>query len=134
MGGENLVAADGDDETLDEVFQLADVAGPGVLLEGGECGVVDVLDGDAVGDAVSLEEVLAEQRDVAGAIAQGWELDGDDVDAVVEVFAEAAGAGHLLEIFVGGADEAEVDFAERSTAEALHHVVFKDAEELGLEG
>ena len=81
-----------------------------------------------------LEEVLGEERDVAGALAKGWELDGDDVDAVVEVFAEAAGAGHLFEVFVGGADEAEVDFAEGAAAEALHHVVFEDAEELGLKG
>lgn len=133
MGGLDLLAADGDDEALDEVLELADVAGPGVLLEGGEGGVVDALDGEVVGDAVGAEEVLAEERDVAGALAERGEVDGDDVDAVVEVFAEAAGVDHLFEVFVGGADEAEVDFAKGATAEALDHVVFEDAQEFGLE-
>lgn len=134
MGGEDLFAADGDDEALDEVFELADVAGPGVLFEGREDGVVDAFDGDGVGDAVDVEEVLGEERDVAVALTEWWELDGDDVDAVVEVFAEAAGACHFFEVFVGGADEAEVDFAEGAAAETLHHVVFEDAEEFGLKG
>jgi len=55
------------------------------------------------------------------------------MNAVIKVFAKAPGAGHLLQRFVGGADEAEVNFAVGASTEALHLVVFKHAQQLGLE-
>jgi len=65
VGGLDFVAADGDDEALDEVLEFADVARPSVLLEGGKGGIVDMLDWDAVGDAVGLEKMFAQHRDIA---------------------------------------------------------------------
>ncbi len=134
MGGKDFGTAGGDDEALNEVFEFADVAWPDVFFEDLEGLGGEVFEGKVVGATVDLEEVVAEDRDVSGAVTEGRKMDGDDVDAVVEVFAEAAGARHLFKVFVGGADEAEVDLAEGAAAEALDLVVFEDAEELGLKG
>ena len=63
----------------------------------------------------------------------GGKLNGNDVDAVVEIFAEFAGASHFFERLVGGADQPEIDLAEGAAAEALNLVIFEDAEQLGLQ-
>ncbi len=98
-----------DEDALDEVAQLADVAGPVVLAEGGE-GVFGHLDvGAAVLRAELLEEFLDEERDVFLAVAQGRDEEGDDVEAVEEVFAEVAAGDLFFEVFVGGGDDADVD-------------------------
>jgi hypothetical protein len=43
-------------------------------------------------------EVLRQQRDVIPSIPQWSDLDGEDVQAVVEVLAEAAGVDLLLQV------------------------------------
>ena len=91
---------------LHDVGELADVARVGV---GGEepLGLgreahqrLAELRGEA------LEEVAEEQRDVLAPLAQGRHADLDDVEAVVEVLAEAARLHLLAEVAVGGGDDA----------------------------
>ena len=55
------------------------------------------------------EEFAGEERDVFLAVAQGRDVEGDDVEAVEEVFAEVAAGDLLFEVFVGGGDDADVD-------------------------
>src|SRR5262249_43088825 len=55
-------------EALDLVLQLADVAGPGVLLESAEHVGVKARRAAAAGPVVLAEEVLAEERDVVDPI------------------------------------------------------------------
>ena len=81
----DLVALGEDHRALDGVQELAHVAGPGVRLERREGAGAQPL--DAVG-GVGLHEVPGQQRHVLAALAQGRQLDGDRVDAVVEVLAE----------------------------------------------
>ncbi len=56
-----------------------------------------------------VHEVLDEQGDIVLAVAQGREVDGDDVEPVVEVFAEAAGFDLLRQDLVRGGNHAGVD-------------------------
>ena len=68
-----------DEGPLDDVFQLADVARPVVLLEQGQR-----LRGHAPHFAAErlaefLEEVGDEERDVIGAFPERWKVNGDDV-------------------------------------------------------
>ena len=56
-----------------------------------------------------VREVQGLQLDVLGPLAQGGELDGEDVRVAVEVLAEVALGDHGVERAVGGGDDADVD-------------------------
>ncbi len=56
-----------------------------------------------------LQEFFDEERDVFFAVAQRRDEEGDDVEAVEEVFAEVAAGDLFFEVFVGGGDDADVD-------------------------
>ncbi len=78
------------DGAFDEVFEFADVAGPGIVRErvhgvGGN--VFDVLVELA---AESLNEVADKEGKIFGALAERGNLDGKDVQAVKEVTAKGA--------------------------------------------
>ncbi len=98
-----------DEDALHDVAELADVAGPVVGLEGGEGGVGDFYVGAAVLLAELGEEFAGEKRDVFFAVAEWWDEERDDVEAVEEVFAEVAAGDLFFEVFVGGGDDAGVD-------------------------
>ena len=83
------------DAALDGVFQLAHVARPLVIDQGAEGVGGELARGQVVLSGVEVEEVVGEQGDVFAAGAQGGQVDGDDVEAVEEVFAEAAVAHRL---------------------------------------
>ena len=108
-----------DEDALDDVAELADVAGPVVLLERGEGGVGDLDVGAAVLLAELGEELAGEERDVFLAVAQGRDVEGDDVEAVEEVFAEVAAGDLFFEVFVGGGDDAGVDVDGRAGADGV---------------
>jgi hypothetical protein len=76
--------------------------------------------------------VLGEDRDVADALAQGGQLDLDDVDAVVEVLAELARRDELLEGLVAGEDDAHVDLDGLRAAHGLELAFLEDAQQLEL--
>ena len=62
----------------------------------------------------------------------GRELQRDDVEAIEEVFAEAAFAHGFLQIDVGGGDDADVDLNFLYAAEVHEAAILQDAEDLGL--
>ncbi len=74
-----------------------------------------------------------EQGNVAVTFAQRGKLNRNNVDAVVEILAEAAGVNHLFQVFMGGADQPKVDLALGAAAQALHHMIFQHPQQLGLE-
>jgi hypothetical protein len=114
--------------------KFADVAGPAVAEE---ASIRSWGDGEVAGAAFALlelgEEVGDEFGQVLEVLAEGRDGDGEDVDAVVEVFAEAALGDHGLEVAVRGGDEADVGADELVAADAVEGLAFEDAEELGLE-
>src|SRR5690242_13318636 len=97
-----------DDETLDEIAQFADVAGPGIADEDFHGGVAELARLLAVFGAEFCEEVARKSGNVLLAIAQRRNKKGNDVQTVKEVLAESAASDFLLEIFVGGGDDARV--------------------------
>ena len=95
--GVDRLACGQNHHALDEVFELADVARPGVSEEqylrlGRE--PADHL----VERAVRLGQEMPRQRqDVLGALAQGRDRDRDDVEPIEQVFTELAFFDHGLE-------------------------------------
>jgi len=77
--------------------------------------------------------MVDEKRKVAVALAERGDEDGHDVDAEVEVFTESALANGVFEVFVGGSDQTEIDFAGDAAAEPLNGAFLEDAQELALQ-
>ena len=67
---------------------------------------------------VLLAEVLGEDGDLLGPVAERRDEDIDDVEAVVEVLAEASLGDGALEVPVGGGDDADVDLDVAAGAQA----------------
>ena len=84
-----------DHGAFDVVLQLADVPGPVVFAQQAHGLAVDGFDLAAVLVAVTLEEEGDELRDVVAALAEGGQINRHDVQAVIQVFTEAAGADLL---------------------------------------
>ena len=130
--GLHLVVLDHDEQPLDRVLQLADVAAPGVAAEG-----LDRRRGEASRPHVVLgaelpREVLDEGRQVLRALAQGRHADRDHGEPEEEVLAEAALLDLLLEVLVGGGDDAHVHLDRLLRADALDLALLQHPQHLGL--
>ena len=62
----------------------------------------------------------------------GRHVEGDDVEAEVEVLAEAALADLLLEVLVGGGDDPHVHLDRARAAHGLDVLLLQRAQDLGL--
>ena len=118
---------------LDDVLQLADVARPAVADQHVIRRRRDRLDVALVPLPVLLEEVLAEQRDVLGPLAQRRHAQRDRVDAEVEILAQLAVAQRRVEIDVGRADQPEVHADDAVAADRAVLALLQHAQQLGLQ-
>jgi hypothetical protein len=82
--------------------------------------------------AVLLEEVIGEERNVLLPSPQRREVDGEDVESVIEVFAKEAGLDALAQVDAGGGDDAHVDRACLGIARAQGDAIGEDAQEAEL--
>jgi len=77
---------------------------------------------------------MRQRKNVLGALAQWWNAQFHDVDAVVQVFAEAAAGNPLRQNLVGGANQADAD-RNRGLAAHSHDAAFlQGAQQLYLHG
>ena len=74
-----------------------------------------------------------EDGDVAAAVAQGRDAEVDDVEAEVEVLAEAALVDHGHEVAVGGGEDAGGDGVGLGGADRADLFFLEGAEQFGLE-
>ena len=82
---------------LDLVLQLTHVAGPTMGEEQALCGGGQSAARLVVRGTVARDEVACKGQDVVGSLAQGWDRDREDREAIVEIFAEATGLDFSLE-------------------------------------
>ena len=75
-----------------------------------------------------------QQRDVLAPFAERGQEDGDDVQAVVQVFAEPAVAHQLGEVRVGGRDDPHVDADRPAVSDAFELAFLQHPQQLGLQG
>src|SRR5258708_7481968 len=118
---------------LDHVFELADVAGPPVADQDVVRRRRDRLDVALMTCLVLLEEVLAQERNVLGALAERGHAQGDRVDPEIEVFAQLPVAEGCVEVDIRGADETEVDADDPIAADRPVLTLLDDAKQLGLQ-
>ncbi len=132
--GEEDIGRGKDAGAFHRVFQFADIARPGVAFQDA-CGFFGELEQGAefaVGDA--LEEVFREEAYVFLALAQGGEMNPNDVETVEEIFAEFFADDFLLEIFIGGRHNTDVGADGLVAADAGEFGFLKDAQEFALGG
>jgi len=82
---------------------------------------------------VRRDEVVGEERDVLGPLAQGRQLDRDRVDAEIEVLAERARLHRLGEVAVGRRHEPNVHPPRACGAHAKEGAGFQRTQELHLD-
>ncbi|OKO20268.1 hypothetical protein AM484_002319 [Pseudomonas aeruginosa] len=82
--------------------------------------------------AAELNQFVEQQGDVFHPLAQRRHLDGEYVEAVVEVFAESAVLDHLLEVLVGRGDDPHVDVLRLVAADPFEGALLQHAQQLDL--
>src|SRR5262249_21320085 len=80
-----------------------------------------------------LEEQPRQLGEILETIAQRWHLDRDDVDSVVEVFAKPSFLDGLVEVDVGGDDEAKIGANRFAAADPLDLPFLNGPQQLGLQ-
>ena len=75
---------------------------------------------------------MASSGNVFAAFAQRRQIQSDDVDAVEEILAEAAGGDFVGKIAIGGADDARVGSALLGVADAAVGAVLEELKSFGL--
>ena len=93
---------------------------------------VDAGDGAAEAVAIFFSEVRDERRNVVAAFAKRGNAHGENVEAIVEVAAEAAGADFFGEIAICGGDETDVDLNCVGAAEALELALLQNTQQQNL--
>ena len=79
------------------------------------------------------QEIVDEQRNVLPAVSQRWQIDGDDVQPVVEVLAEPALAHQRGQVAMSGGDHADVDLDRRFGSHRYHLVLLQRPKQPGLQ-
>ena len=128
----DLGAVAHDDAVLDHGAQLADVAGPIVVHEGGQDVVGKGFHGLAIGLGDVFEKVVAEDKEITLALPQRGHVQGDNAEAPIQIFPEGALFDHLSEVAIGGGDDADIDLDGLTAADALDGLLTESAEELDL--
>src|SRR5438552_3487761 len=130
--GDLFLVADRHD-TLDEVLQFADVAGPVISLQDCERRFRHSRDAFVEPLGVATHETLGQDRNVLGPFAQGWQPDGNDVDAVVEIIAKPLFLDRPLQVHVGCDDEPKPRLDGLHATDALDFTLLNGTQQFGLQ-
>ena len=80
------------------------------------------------------KEMARQRQDVAGALAQRGDGEREDVEAVVQIFAEAPGGHFAGHVAVAGGEHAQVEPDRLFAPHPLHFALLQHAQQLGLQG
>ena len=134
IGDVDEVARGGDSGAGENIFQLADVAGPVVLEENNLSAAGEAEERLAIGFAIFFEEMLDEERNVLRALGEAGNAQLDRAEAVEKIFAEASGENFGAQIAIRCGDHSNVNGADFGRADALDLAILNYAEQLGLHG
>ena len=119
-------------KALDCIAQFAHIAGPRILFERFESGGREGFRLPSILLANALAEMIGQQRDIALAIAQRRQRDGEHVDAVVQILAKRPVLHLLFEIAMRGDDDADIHSNGSRSADALDFAFFENAQQFRL--
>ena len=137
-GGGEVIAVDdvigcGENGTFDAVFEFSDVSGPVVGHEHIDCRSGDADDMFSVQFIEFFEEMFCEEHDIGSSVMEGGEVDGEDVESIVEVFAEFSFFHEFFEVAAGCGDESDIDFDFVVASDAGEGSFLDESEEFDLD-
>src|SRR5271168_5313523 len=83
---------------------------------------------------VFFQEVIGEEWNILATFAQAGYANGDDIQAVVEVFAKSAVGNLTVEIAIGGGNDADVDGNFSGAADGADGALLEHAQQFDLHG
>ena len=120
------------DDTLDQVAQLAYVARPVVLLQHLIGRRRQLLGLAAVRHGELAQKVIRQQRDILNTVTQGRHMKRDHIEPVEQILAEITAFNFVLQHLVGRGDHAHVHLRPFGRAHGLEALFFERAQHLGL--
>src|SRR5256885_843113 len=96
------------DETLDEIAQLAHIARPWIARKNFESVIAEFAGLLAIFGTEFIEEVAAKNWNIRDAVTQRRNKKGNYVQAIKKILAKRASRDFFVEVLVGGGDDAEV--------------------------
>jgi len=127
-----LGAVGKDHGAFDDIFQLADIALPFVLLKPFEEGGAHAVDAFAAFEGEDVEVVIRDDGNILFAAAERWQGNAEYIEPVEEVFAELAFGGLRLKISVGCGDDADIDFCRPGIPDLDEFAGLQHTQQLGL--
>src|SRR5204862_4160520 len=111
----------------------ADVSWPPIVLE--QCLPLRIDTANFLSELAvePIDVVVDQQRDVTRALAQRWQQQRHDVQAVEKVLAELPCLHFLFEIAVRGSDHAYIDAHVCKPSHALERLLLQKSQQLGLQ-
>src|SRR6266404_4857210 len=116
------------------VLQLADVSRPIVGFQPRHGLGRDALNRFFHGVPKTLEKMPCQERNVVTAFAQGWHVNGDHAEPIIQVFPETAFRNLLFKFFVCGRNDADIHIRFFGAADWAHLAFLQDSIELHLHG
>src|SRR5882762_3640126 len=116
-----------------QIFQFANIAGPGVGHQGIHGVRGNVLNGFVQPAAELLHEVADQQRNILAAFAKRRKLNRKNVEAVEKIAAEFAFGVQTAKIGVGGGDHANVHANGAGGAQAFEFMFLQNAKKFRLQ-
>ena len=132
VGGADGVTGHHDHQALDHVAKLAHVSRPAIALKPRLGRSLEPFGPTAVLGGQLRHEVIGEERDVVGPIAQRRHEDRDHVQAEVQVLAKPGRANLRSQVFVGGSEHADVHPDAGRATDRLDDLLLQRPQHLGL--
>src|SRR3984957_12444303 len=105
-----------DNRSFYQILQLADVARPGIRLEGRHGfrrNAVDLLPHAATKE---LHEMRDQSWNIFPALSERRQQDGEDVQPIIQVTAKLPASDHLLQIAIGRGYQPDIHFVRATIA------------------
>src|SRR5271166_2490076 len=119
---------------LEDALQLPDIPRPGIASEAIHHLRCNFSDLTPQLDIIAPQEELHQQRQVVSPVAQGRQMDGDDIEPVIEIRSEFTLRRPRLQIAVGSPDQPHVGPDQFVATDPLELLILEQAEHLGLHG
>ncbi len=103
---------------MQRVFQLADVARPGILHQRGKAFFTEPQLRPAQTAGIERQEVVSQHGNVLAPLAQRRQGDGGHVKAVEEIFTKAAFTDRMGQVDVRGGNDPHIDLHRAAGAHA----------------
>src|SRR5581483_6514 len=117
---------------LDDVQQLADVAGPSIARQCGEALVIDAPDPPAQLFVRLAKELLDEKGQILDPLSEGQEVDLADVQAVEQVLSNTLRSNLAFKVAVRCGQDADIRRNCFRASDRKHPSIFEHAEQFGL--